>query len=533
MAGVNGYFQILLGDNVSFVRLYPPVDGGEPIRIDELRDYLTSKGYHVDAVELSKAVSKLGTQPVNFEIAQKRGVPCSESFSIRVTNDKMAAIARFYPFSTAGAALTREEIISDLNFKGIKMGIDENVISEFLSDKKYCTDYVIANGLEPTLGSDAKIEYFFNTNPNTKPKQNEDGSVDFFDLNTISKCTKNQVLAELKKEVKGERGYNVCGEVLLPRDVKKLVLKYNRNVALSDDGCKITALCDGHVSLVDDKVFVSDTYEVVDVDTSTGNIDYKGNILITGNVKAGFIVKAEGDVEVRGVVEGAIIEATGNVIIARGMNGMGRGVLTAGGNVVAKFFENTTVTAGGYVRAEAILHSKISAKGEINVDGRKGFIIGGVIRSMETVSAKTIGTEMGVDTEIEVGIDPGLKNKSIALEQAINSNRKKLSMIEPVILTLTKKLKSGEKLTIDQTNYFKQLSQQYKALNAQIVNDTEEYNQILESMENNKVESIIRVSGITYAGTRLTIGDVSTTLSSSVSHSRFVKDGADIRVRAL
>lgn len=533
MAGKNGYFQILLGDNVSFVRLYPPVGDGEPIRIDEIRDYLSVKGYNVDAVELNKAIQGLGDQPVNYEIAKKRGVPCAESVSINISPDKMTVTCRFYPFSTAGAALTLEDIKSDLNFRGVTKGIDEKAIADFLSNKKYCTDYILARGLQPTHGSDAHIKYFFNTDLNTKPKQNEDGSVDFFDLNTICKCTKGQVLAELTKEVRGESGYNVCGDVIVPRDVKKLVLKCNRNAEISEDGCTMTSLVDGHVSLVDDKIFVSDVYEVVDVDTSTGNIDYKGNVLVTGNVKAGFSIRAEGDVEVRGVVEGAIISATGNVIIARGMNGMGRGVLTAGGNVVAKFFENTTVTAGGYVRAEAILHSKISAKGDIDVDGRKGFIIGGVIKSMGAVSAKTIGTEMGVDTEIEVGIDPGVKNRCEALEKQIANDKKKVTMIEPVILTLTKKIKAGDKLSIDQTNYFKQLSVQFKALNAEIQKNTDEYNKLIESMEDNKVDSVIRVSQMAYPGTKLMIGDVGMTLSSSVSRARFVKEGADIRIKGL
>jgi len=529
----NGYFQILLGENASYVRLFPPVSGGEPIKIDEIKEYLSAKGFNPDIVELNKTISNLGDQPVNFQIANKRGIPCAESLSVTVSPDKMMAVCRFYPCSTAGAALTREDIISDLNFKGIKSGIDEAIIREFLSNKLYCTDYIIAMGKKPTTGSDASIQYFFNTNPNTKPKQNDDGSVNFFDLNTISKCTKGQVLAELTKEVRGEAGFNVYGETIPPRDVRKLTLKYNRNVVASEDGCTITAMVDGHVSLVDDKVFVSDVYEVVDVDTSTGNIDYKGNILITGNVKAGFSVRAEGDIEIRGVVEGAIIEATGNVVIIRGMNGMGKGVLSAGGNVIAKFFENTTVTAGGYVRAEAILHSKISAKGDVDVDGRKGFIIGGVIRSMGTVSAKTIGTDMGVDTEIEVGIDPGIKTKTVTLEQRIAADRKKLASIEPIILTLTKKIKSGEKVTPEQVNYFKQLSTQYKLLNGQIQKDSDAYNKLLDELENSNIESIIKVSQQVFPGTKFTIGDAILNVTTPISHSRFVKEGADVRIKAL
>lgn len=533
MAGVNGYFQIMLGDNVSFVRLFPPKNGGEPIRIDELRDYLSSKGYTVDVIALKKAVSSLGSEPANLKIANKRGIPCSESFSVTVSSDKMIAVARFFPFSTAGAALTKEDIISELQFRGIKGGIDEREILEFISDKKYCTDYVIAQGKKPEQGKDAQIEYFFNTTLDTKPKQNEDGTVDFFDLNTICACKAGQKLAQLYREERGEAGYNVMGEIIPSREVKRLTLKYGRNIALSEDGTSITSLVDGHVSLVDDKVFVSDVYEVVDVDTSTGNISYKGNVLVTGNVKAGFSVIADGDVEVRGVVEGAMIEATGSVIIARGMNGMGRGLINAGGNVVAKFLENTTVNAGGYVRAEAILHSKISSRGDVDVDGKKGFIIGGSIRSLGMVSAKTIGTNMGVDTEIEVGVDPTMKNKLMALEQIIAQDKKKKEMVEPVLITMTKKIKSGDKLTVDQTKYFKQLSTDYKTLVSNIEKNTDDYNKLIESMDNDKSESMVRVAQIAFPGTKLTIGDSGLTLSTQVSHARFVREDGEIRVKGL
>ena len=532
MAARNGFFQILLGNDVSFVRLFPPAEGGEPIRVDELRDYLTAKGYNVDVVALNTVLTTM-SKPTDFKIADKRGIPCAESLSISIAPDNMSVIGRFYPFSTAGSAMTREDIISDLNFRGVKKGIDEQVISDFLSHKKYCTDYVLARGLEPTLGSDASIEYFFNTDPNAKPKQNEDGSVDFFDLNIISRCNQGQVLAELTKEVPGDPGYNVVGDVLQPREVKRLNLKFNRNVELSEDGCTITAKVDGHVSLVDDQVFVSDVYEVVDVDTSTGNIEYKGNVLVTGNVKAGYSVKAEGNVEVRGVVEGSVIDATGDVIIARGMNGMGRGVINAGGNVIAKFFENTTVSAGGYIRAESVLHSKLSAKGDIEVDGRKGFITGGSVRSLSLVAAKTIGTDMGVTTEIEVGVDPGVKLRATSLEQTIAQTQKKIAQMEPVIITFTKRLKAGDKLTVDQIRYFKQLSEEYKSVRAQLEKNNAEYSALLDSMEDTKGDPIVKVSQIAYPGTKLTIGDVTLTLSTPVQHSRFVKEGADIRVKAL
>lgn len=530
----NGYFQLQFTDSASFVTLYPPEDGGEPISVDELRDYLTSKGMGaVDIVALKKIVDSI-TAPQNIKIADRKGIPTAESMKVTISSDKMKAICRFYPFSTLGAALTLDDIKKELAFRGVKKGIDEQAISAFLSDKHYCTDYCLAEGLAPTNGSDATIEYFFNTDPNLKPKLNDDGSVDFFALSAISVVNAGDKLAKLTPEVSGEPGYNVVGDVIKPREVKKLSLKYGRDIEISDDGLEIFSKVSGHASLVEGKVFVENVYEVSDVDTSTGNIDYAGDVCVLGNVKTGFCVKAEGNVEVRGVVESCMIEAVGNVTIARGMNGMSKGVIIAGGNVVSKFLENTTVKAGGYVHSEAILHSDITAKGEVTVTGKKGFITGGVVRTPMTVSAKTIGSTMGVATEIEVGTDPKLKMRVNSLNQEVANIRKQIEQTQPVFVTFSQKIKSGEKLRPEQILYFKQISAQYQELQKKLNETLEELEELMEIMDEvPETEACVKVSEFAYPGTKLTISETTTTLTKPVQHSRFVRDGADVRVKGL
>ncbi len=528
----NGYFQLCMKEDGTYIRLFPPVGGGESISLEELIEYLTSKKYTVDTLALHQKMMDL-TRPAEVRISDTPGVAEGEMFSLKLSADKMRAVARFYPASEESRAMSRTDILSDLQYKGIKAGIDMEVVDSYLSDRHYCTDYVIAKGTETRQGSDAKIEYLFDTNPDTKPTMNSDGTVDFFHLNIISKCSKGQVLATLTKEDRGEAGQTVTGERVTPKDVRRLMLKYGRNITLSEDGLSISSNVNGHVSLVDDKVFVTDVYEVTDVDTSTGNIDYNGNVVVQGNVKAGFRVAAEGNIEVRGVVEGALLDARRDIIITRGVNGMGKGQLSAGGNVVAKFIENATVYAGGYVRAEAIMHSYVSANSDVEVTGRKGFITGGVIRSLGTVSARVIGSAMGADTEIEVGIVPGIKMRLNTLQQSITAARKSISQIEPVLLTLTKRIQKGEKLTPEQVAYFKKLSSEYKLLRPQLEKDVAEYKSLNTSIDTTSSSAIVKVSGFAYAGTKITISDASLYITDTQEHCRFVKDDGEIKMRPL
>ena len=122
-------------------------------------------------------------------------------------------------------------------------------------------------------------------------------------MTTINHCRKGEELARIIPENPGENGYDVYGQAIKPREVKHATLKFGRNIELSEDKHVIRSMVDGHVTLVDDKVFVSDVYEVKNVDVSTGNIEFDGSIEISGNVVENFEVKAGGNVIINGLAE--------------------------------------------------------------------------------------------------------------------------------------------------------------------------------------------------------------------------------------
>ncbi|MBR2274766.1 MAG: DUF342 domain-containing protein, partial [Lachnospiraceae bacterium] len=306
-------------------------------------------------------------------------------------------------------------------------------------------------------------------------------------------------------------------------------------IELSEDGTELRSAVNGNVSLINDTIFVKDVYEVKDVDTATGNIDYKGDVLVAGNVLGGFSVKATGTVEVKGVVEGAKIEAGEDIIIGRGMNGMGKGELKAGRNIVAKFFENAKITAGGYIRSDAIINSEVSAGTDIEVNGKKGNITGGGAIAGGIIAAKTLGSEMGIETRIEVGSDPSLKAQVISLEGDIAKLNKAIEQINPVLVAYTQRLKRGEKLTEEQLTQMKQMSAKFKALSGALEKENVIYESLNKKLkESSSAEKIaIKVSGVAYPGTVIVIQNATKELHTETQHSRFVREGADVRIKAL
>ena len=528
----NGYFQLICKNGEVKLRLVPPVEGGENIEISEVMGYLQQKSIPYDLSALNNAIQNL-EEPTVIKLSDGGGHVERECCKIEVSPDNMTVTARFYAPADGGELMTKEELLNDLSHKKVVFGIDDAAIDDFFENRKYCTNIVVAKGKEPRHGSDATIEYFFNVDLKVKPTLKDDGSVDFFNLNTINHCNKDDLLARLIPEDVGEAGTNVLGEKIKPRDVHRAYLKFGKNIRLGEEGLEIYSEVNGHVTLVDDKVFVADVFEVENVDNSTGNIEYEGSIQINGNVCENFSVKAKGNVEIRGVVEGAYVEAGGDIIIARGMNGMGKGTLKAGGNIVSKFLENVkSASADGYISTESILHSTVMARSEVTVDGRRGFITGGKVCAGNTIKVKTLGSSMGADTIVEVGTDPTIKVRFQELQKSVMEINRILRSIQPIIDAGNQKIAKGIRMEPDQLKYVLSLMKLRDAKNAQLQKDSEEMNQIQVELGLMASGQII-VTGEVFPGTKIVIGDTSMVVKSSVQYCRFIREEGDVKMTGM
>ena len=528
---MNGYFQLVNSEWGTGLNIFPPTDGGNPISINEVMGYLQGKNITYDITAINVAIRD-AKAPIAINISNQKTFPQQETMDVKVTSDMMQAIARFYPPSVGAAVMGKADIINSLKQQKIVFGIEESVIDQFLAHREYCTDIVIARGKMPRQGKDASIEYYFNTDLKVRPTLKEDGSVDFFNLNTINHCKVGDILARLLKEDPGERGMGVLGNVIQPREVKKATLQYCNHIQLSPERDVLTSEVNGHVCLVDGRVFVSDVFQVENVDNSVGNIEYEGSVLVTGNVCSNFSIVAHGDVEVRGVVEGAYIKADGNIIIARGMNGMTRGILKAGGNIISKFIENATVEAGGYVEAEAILHSNVSAKTEINVLSHKGFITGGKVVATNGINVKNLGSAMGADTIVEIGINPETKQRFNSLQKEAVQIRKELQQIEPILTATSQKVARGERLAPDRVKYVQTLMLADKQKKERFQQCNKELEELSAVIDENKNASVC-VHGEVYGGTKIVIADSALTVKEAVKYCRFIRQGGEIRMTAL
>lgn len=527
----NGYFRLVSEPDGYGVAIYPPQDGGEEIRLGDLIGYLDGLGIGYDRKHIEmqlmdeiECVCHLGTGACPS---------CPETYDLVVDEDEMTAIVRFIPPSSTGNRITLNDFMKDIRLKGITYGLQTETLQRHFSTAGiYGTDIVIARGQEPTQGRDAQITYCFNTDTHRRPAQREDGTVDFFSLTIINQCRKGDILARIIPADPGINGYNVYNQTIKPRDVRAETLKFGKNIELSEDKLIITSMVDGHVSLIDGKVFVDDVYQVKDVDVSTGNLDYEGSIQVDGNVTENFQVKAGGNVIVNGLVEGAKIIAGGNIIIAKGMNGNQKGYLKAGGDIVVRFLENARVAAGGYVEAEAIMNSRVSAGSEIRVDGRKGVIVGGFVQAGVKVIAKTIGAGMGSATILEVGVNPLIKTQYSRLQKAIEDLNKTITNAEVILHNFRDKLAKGIEYNEGQLKYMRSVAKLVEDKSTEYTQMNQRMERFRAMMEIQKLAEVV-VNNEVYPGTTIIIGDATRTIQSSFHYCKFVREKGEITMKPL
>lgn len=531
MAYKNGFFQLIHKTDGTYIKVYPAMAGGQPLTMEMVLEYFEAKKIECDIKEVNRQLMMV-KEPTEIKINGKEQLPEDEYLSIKISPDSMEAVGVFFPPSNKGRLMTKEDILSDLAFAGVKHGIQERIIDAYLAGRQFCLRIPLARGTKVREGKSAEITYHFNTEINTKPKVNEDGSVDFHQLDMISHVNAGDVLATLTPADFGEDGLDVRGIVIRPKKVVQKRLRHGKNIHLSEDETKMYSDVNGHASLANEQVFVSDTYEVpADVSVASGDIEYDGNVEVKGNVVTGFSVKAKGDIIVNGVVEAATLEAGGQIILKRGMQGMGKGVLKAGGSIISRFLESCEVTTGGNVTADAIMHSKISAQGDIEATGKKGMITGGDLYTRGNITARILGSTMGTKTVLESGIGKEIMEEYRETTEAIERLQEEIEKAVQNLMLFKKKLQLGDNSQELKLRLMK-LKSQYDELNKELEENTKR-NEALKNEIGSYQGGRIKFNDTAFPGVKVTIANAVYIVRDELARGQFVKEQGDIKIRSL
>lgn len=449
---------------------------------------------------------------------------------IQVSNDAMEAYLIIEPPTGEGKWPSKEDALKAISAENVVFGIDEEAINEAIN-KHQLKPVLIAKGKPPVNGVDAEINYLFETGVFRKAfTEDEFGRVDYRQVQNLQNVTIGQKIVEKIPATPGEPGTNVRGEEVKASPGKDKLVKLGKNVAWTEDGLAIVSTINGEPTLSNNKVSVHEVHEIKgDVNFQSGNVNFLGSVVIHGNVESGFKIEAEGDVTIYGNVDSADIKAGGNLFIKGGISGMDKSEIICGGDFSAKYIEHASVNCEGNITVrEAIMHCQVNSDLKVVCEGGKGLIVGGLIRSGEEISAKSIGSRLGTLTELEVGVKPKLKLEIQELEEQLKQNKDSLDKAEKAISLLSKM----SNLPDDRKEMLQNLIKTSYALKAQI-NDAEARRQELmeEILVKSKEKGRIKVKEVIYPGVRVSMGKTTIMIQDEIKYAILSYNEGEIQIQ--
>jgi len=518
-------FQLVVKTDGNYLTVYPESQDSTVIDLSTLRKRLEDEGVtEYDVLQLARVVRAAD----GFEVRLDPPVEDGEEnvvipFSIEIPHDAMTAAVRFDE-KKGNLPPSISDVLDALAAKKVVYGIDREAIGRGVAR---LTPFFAARGTAPEAGVDARIEKKFDMGEKGRPAARAYDRVDYKDMNIFIRAQMGDVLAVRIPETAGTPGKNVLGEDIAPKPGKAIALPQGKNTKIVNNH-ELVALIDGQI--VDDGKKISvDPHLVIDssVDVGTGNVDFAGSIEIKGDVESGFIVKATGDIEIKGMIGGAEVEGR-NVIVHGGIRGMNIGKIRAVEDVRISFVENANISAGRDIFVnDVVLHSEMRAGHHVRVEGRRGIITGGKVGAGESIRAKIFGNNFYVQTNLNVGVDPNLKHRYDTLSKECETAVKSLTELRLSLATLKKQ--SLMSLSPRRREQLAEMTHEQFPLAGKIKKMQEELEQMQEELEQMKNGSIA-ASDTIYPGVNATINGVKKTIEEELRNARLQMLNGEIAV---
>lgn len=436
-----------------------------PASIESIKALLEQSGYgdfHHPAAALDSVVQSANNgQEGDFTLAERRDA----QVAWRISEDRQTVYLTLSP-ARGGRAASRAFFQEELT----RLGIDPRCVKAEALEKALAEgqfeELAVAHGIKPKLGRDTQFEPLINISEDLPLREDEKGRVDMRQTHEFIVVEPGTPLMRRKAATPGRPGLDVLGQEIPAKAGQELAYSKSCEGVEPDpqDPDVLRARIKGHPVLIPQGIKVDPTLRLKEVNLNTGNVDFDGSVEVAGDVTSGFVVKATGDILVRGTVEKADIRAGKNLTIQGGVVGEDLGLdsqgrpivrtrLRAGANLSAAFASLAEVSAGRDLSLrEYSMHARIVAGRDLLLGqpSGKGCLIGGRAQAGRAVLANSIGSEASVATEVSAGRAPQKRRLLARLRQELalcEQNQDKLLTGLEAARAQNDKTPSSDKLT--------------------------------------------------------------------------------------
>ncbi len=431
----------LVQDGERLLAKLTPVDERTPLDLDGLNALLHEAGFGkwvVPETSMAMLLDRYADASAELEIELAKS--SDASFSLEVAEDAMQVWLNVIP-AYGGQPLLSDAIFMALGEAGVTYGIDPAAVNAACS-LEHPDRVLIASGTASVNGDDTRFELLVAEARDRSPRVNAQGLIDFRDLGAIPSVSADEALMRRVPPTTGTAGRNVRGEVLEPLPGKNegfsevLIGAY----VAKDDANLLRAVFSGQPVRCGNAVNVEQVLRIRNVNVASGNISFDGTVTVEGEVMPGMKVRATGDIIISGVVDGAELDAGGDIRIGGGV--IAKAHVRAGGSVSVRFVENASVTAGTTIAIEdTALQSELQANNQILVglkSTQRGRLAGGSARAMLLIRTPILGSATGGVTKLLLGVNPVLEAEYQALAHKIDKQREDEQNLEKLVKHLAR-----------------------------------------------------------------------------------------------
>ncbi|WP_306602654.1 DUF342 domain-containing protein [Azonexus sp.] len=401
-------------ESKSLMATVTPDAESSPIDDVWLNEYLTKNGYATLRYEPQALLAVLANYNAGTALEIKLAESVDASLNIEISADGVEAYLDIQP-AAGGVPVDADSIFALLADNGIGDGILHDAIAAAVAAGA-AEGLVIARGLPPEHGLDGRLESLIPDVRSRVPRVDESGHTDYRDLGDIFVVHAGDWLMLRHPPTPGTPGKTLLGEKIdaLPGKPAAYASSLPGTAFDPANPDLLVAAITGQPVVVKGGMIVEPVFNVAEVGTASGNIDFDGSVVIKGDINTGMRVKASGDIEVGGVVDMGTLEAGGSIVVKGGVMGsLGRKTseechIHCAGSIHAAYAQQARIEAGDSIFIDdTAMQCELSAINHVHVAGkRRGHIIGGRIHATLSITAKVIGSPNRVLTYCEIGVNP-------------------------------------------------------------------------------------------------------------------------------
>ncbi|QHS21924.1 FapA family protein [Virgibacillus sp. MSP4-1] len=213
--------------------------------------------------------------------------------------------------------LSVQDILMRLEELNIHYGWKQDVIMKAVNTTKQGT-FEIAAGRDAVAGMDGWLELTVDTDTKNSLTEDENGDIDFRDSTLIPTVKEGDVIGMIHPPLPGRTGISVTNEPVQPKPVKPVQVKTGKGIIEVDQRLVATEAGRPFVEKRGNFVKAYVAPKLVhraNVDLSSGNIHFNGDVEVVGQVEDHMLVEAGGDIYIHENVHNANVTTTNSIVL--------------------------------------------------------------------------------------------------------------------------------------------------------------------------------------------------------------------------